>query len=285
MQSAIHQTLDSRAGLPGWRWLFIINGIMTIVSATIAYFTIPDYPTNTRARYLRKDERTAAILRLKTIGKRTQSLSPQPIIPLLRKAAKTMFSPAFALIFLAYAPWGWAQQTNAYFNLFLDSLRNPDGSKRFSVTEVSNIPVGAYGISIFSAILFASLSDRLQMRWQLAIFVNAIQLVCASILAAWPASDGLKMAAFLLSFTTVINEPLIMSWLGETFKSQPTERAILVAWTVSLLFVGNSAMPLALWPAKQAPNYKYGYKVAVGFCVLSCVGILGYRAYVRRRRG
>jgi hypothetical protein len=43
-------------------------------------------------------------------------------------------------------------------------------------------------------------------------------------------------------------------------------------------------MPLVLWPAREAPNYKYGYKVAVGFCVASCVGILLYRALVAKKR-
>ncbi|KAF4550758.1 Pantothenate transporter-like protein 3 [Elsinoe fawcettii] len=261
---SIHQSLDDRAGLAGWRWLFIINGMMTVLSAGLSFYTIPDYPNTTRARYLRRDEVETAKQRLRDIGKSTQSPTPEPVIPLLIKAARTMFSFEFILLFLAYAPWGWAQQTNAYFNLFLDSLQNDDGTKRYTTTEVTNIPVGAYGISVFSAIFFASLSDRFQMRWQIAIAVNLIQLACTSTLAAWPASDNLKMAALLSSYTTVINEPLIMTWLGETFKAFPTERAVIVAWTVSLLFVGNAAMPLTLWPAREAPNYKYGYKVAVG---------------------
>lgn len=283
MQSAIHSTLDGHSGLPGWRWLFIINGIMTVVSACVAYYTIPDYPNTTRAHYLRPDEREVAKSRLERLGKRTQSLTPQPIIPLLLHAGKIMFSLEFALLFLSYAPWGWAQWANFYFNLFLDSLKNVDGSKRFSVSQVTSIPIGAYGISIASALLFASLSDRLQMRWQLAIFINVIQLICTSILAAWPANDNLKMAAMLVTFSTCINETLLMSWMGDVFRKYPTERAIIVAWTVSLLFVGNASMPLGLWPAKEAPNYKYGYKVAVGFCVLSCIGILLYRALVAKK--
>jgi ACS family pantothenate transporter-like MFS transporter len=284
MQSAIHSTLDGHSGLPGWRWLFIINGIMTVVSACVAFYTIPDYPNTTRAHYLRPDEREVAKTRLERLGKRTQSLTPQPIIPLLLHAGKIMFSLEFALLFLSYAPWGWAQWANFYFNLFLDSLKNADGSKRFSVSQVTSIPIGAYGISIASALLFASLSDRLQMRWQLAIFINVIQLICTSILAAWPANDNLKMAAMLVTFSTCINETLLMSWMGDVFRKYPTERAIIVAWTVSLLFVGNASMPLGLWPAKEAPNYKYGYKVAVGFCVLSCIGILLYRALVAKKR-
>ena len=257
---------------------------MTVISACVSYYTIPDYPNTTRAHYLRPDERKVAKTRLQSIGKRTQSLIPQPVIPLLLHAGKIMFSLDFALLFLAYAPWAWAQWANFYFNLFLDSLTNANGTKRFSVSQVTSIPIGAYGISIASAILFASLSDRLQMRWQLAMIINAVQFICTSILAAWPASDDLKMAAFLITFTTVINETLIMSWMGDTFRKFPTERAVIVAWTVSLLSVGNASMPLVLWPAREAPNYKYGYKVAVGFCVASCVGILLYRGLVAKKQ-
>ncbi|KAI7706709.1 major facilitator superfamily transporter [Hortaea werneckii] len=277
MQSAIHQTLDQKAGLPGWRWLFVINGIMTVVVAMVGFFLIPDYPEDTRVRYLTSEELAVARQRLESCGKRTQSREPQPIIPLLLKTLKVMVSWKFCLLFLAYAPWAWSQQASAYFNLFLDSLHNQDGSPRYSTTEVTNIPVGGYAISVVSAIAFASLSDRLQVRWQLAIFVDLIQLLCTSILAAWPANVALKMFAFLLSYTTGINESILIAWVGDICKDNPTERAVIIAWTVSVMFAGNASMPLGLWPASQAPDYKYGYKVAVGFCVVSIIGILGFR--------
>ncbi|KAI7668856.1 major facilitator superfamily transporter [Hortaea werneckii] len=279
MQSAIHQTLDQKAGLPGWRWLFVINGIMTVVVAVAGFFLIPDYPEDTRVRYLTSEELIVARRRLESCGKRTQSRQPQPIIPLLLKTLKVMVSWKFCLLFLAYAPWAWSQQANAYFNLFLDSLRNGDGSPRYSTTEVTNIPVGGYAISVVSAIAFASLSDRLQVRWQLAIFVDLIQLLCTSILAAWPANVGLKMFAFFLSYTTGINESILIAWVGDICKDNPTERAVIIAWTVSVMFAGNASMPLGLWPASQAPDYKYGYKVAVGFCVVSVIGIIGFRFF------
>lgn len=44
LQSAIFKTLDGRAGLAGWRWAFIINGLMTVVVAALGLFMIPDYP-------------------------------------------------------------------------------------------------------------------------------------------------------------------------------------------------------------------------------------------------
>lgn len=286
MQSAIYQTLDNSAGLPGWRWLFIINALMTLVVAGFGYIVIPDYPSSPNplsAWYLPSSLHTLARQRLSEIGKRTQSLSPEPILSLFRKAARHMTSWSFFLLFLAYAPWAWAQHTNAYFNLYLDSLVLPSGEKRFSTVSVTNIPIAGYGISVFTALCFASLSDALQVRWQLAIGINLLQLFCTSILAAWPAGFGIKMAAFLLSFATSCNESLFVAWIGETCKDDPTERAVVVAWVVALIYAGNSGLPLVLWPANEAPEYRYGYKVAVAFCVVSVAGVLGYR-FLRVRK-
>lgn len=286
MQSAIYQTLDDASGLPGWRWLFIINALMTLVVAGCGYFIVPDYPSSPSpfcGWYLSPSLIATAQLRLSEIGKKTQSLSPTPILPLLRKAAGHMTSLSFLLLFLAYAPWAWSQQTISYFNLWLDSLILPNGEKKFSTVSVTNIPIAGYGISVVSALIFASLSDALQARWQLAIAINLLQLFCTSTLAAWPAGFGIKMAAFLLSFATSCNESLFVSWIGETCKDDATERAVVVAWAVALIYAGNAGLPLVLWPANEAPMYKYGYKVAAGFCGISILGVLGYR-FLRGRK-
>lgn len=43
------------AGLQGWRWLFIIEGLMTVVGSWIAYAFLADFPET--ARFLTSDER------------------------------------------------------------------------------------------------------------------------------------------------------------------------------------------------------------------------------------
>lgn len=50
--------LDGAAGLSGWKWLFIIQGVITFVIAIIAAFILPDEPLATR--WLSRDERMLA---------------------------------------------------------------------------------------------------------------------------------------------------------------------------------------------------------------------------------
>lgn len=46
----------------GWRWIFIIEGLATVVIAIVAKFLIPDWPES--AKFLDSDERALLIRRL-----------------------------------------------------------------------------------------------------------------------------------------------------------------------------------------------------------------------------
>lgn len=60
--AAILGNLDGDLGLAGWRWLFIIEGTVTIGIAIIAGSVLPDYPATTR--WLSEEEKAFAAWRL-----------------------------------------------------------------------------------------------------------------------------------------------------------------------------------------------------------------------------
>jgi sugar phosphate permease len=55
--------MDGGGGYEGWRWIFILEGIATVLVAFIAYFLIHDYPET--ARFLTDQERQWVIHRLR----------------------------------------------------------------------------------------------------------------------------------------------------------------------------------------------------------------------------
>jgi MFS family permease len=65
--------LDDKAGLSGWRWLFIIQGAVTFLVAVGSAFTLPDHPLTTR--WLTPEERQLAHERIErdTVGNKFQS--------------------------------------------------------------------------------------------------------------------------------------------------------------------------------------------------------------------
>ncbi|KAL8870518.1 MAG: hypothetical protein Q9174_003454 [Haloplaca sp. 1 TL-2023] len=54
--------MDGKKGLRAWRWLFIIEGVITIVIAIAAFWVLPNFPRTTG--WLTEDERQLAIWRL-----------------------------------------------------------------------------------------------------------------------------------------------------------------------------------------------------------------------------
>lgn len=56
------------AGMEGWRWIFILEGILTVIVAIAAYFLMFDYPAT--ASFLDETEKAWVIERLKHQGSR-----------------------------------------------------------------------------------------------------------------------------------------------------------------------------------------------------------------------
>ena len=71
LQVAITNTLHGSAGLAGWRWLFIINAIMTVVAGALGFFMLPDVPNdpNPRAFWFTKRDARIAMERLERHGR------------------------------------------------------------------------------------------------------------------------------------------------------------------------------------------------------------------------
>lgn len=64
MMTAIHKSMDGHAGLEGWQWVFLIDGIITLPTAVFGFFLFPDIPEITQAPYLNEKERQLALDRL-----------------------------------------------------------------------------------------------------------------------------------------------------------------------------------------------------------------------------
>lgn len=55
--------MDGLLGWRAWRWLFLIEGVVTVAVALAAYFVLPNFPRTTS--WLDEEEKALAIWRLK----------------------------------------------------------------------------------------------------------------------------------------------------------------------------------------------------------------------------
>ncbi|KZF23089.1 MFS general substrate transporter [Xylona heveae TC161] len=269
IQAAITRTLDQSGGLAGWRWLFVINAIMTVVWGFAGFFMIPDYPNrpNPRAFWFNKTHAELSMQRLIRHGRS----EPKKITwDGFRRTLKSWVAYVVPVLYIAMvlATYGYA-----YFSLFLKSLKNPDGTKRWSVEEVNVIPIGGGAMNVVFVWVWAFLSDWLRTRWTLIIAQAIIALVPTIIMSIWtrhPDTVGLgaAYASYFILYMTLGTAPLIMSWLSDLMPQDPEARTLIVGYAIAGYYAIAAWSQVLIWPAIQAPYYKHGWQSSVAMCAV-----------------
>lgn len=114
------------------------------------------------------------------------------------------------LLSLAGLQWAWSQNSNTWIALWLASLRNADGTKRFDVAALNSIPIGGYVLSILSMFFFAWASDKTGRRLTFFNVQMSILLVGLIGLTAWPAAFEAKMFFFFLLWMSNSAGPILV---------------------------------------------------------------------------
>nr|XP_031857959.1 uncharacterized protein CI109_006671 [Kwoniella shandongensis]KAA5525031.1 hypothetical protein CI109_006671 [Kwoniella shandongensis] len=271
LQAAVFAGLNGTHGLPGWKWGFIVNGAITIPVGLLGYFCIPDSPANTRARWLSSSDIALAKLRMARVGR-------APARGLSKRTLVKVFTtwPLYAFI-LPYGLWVINGQAIGFFSLWLKS------TKRFSTVKVNLIPTGGYALEIVTAILWAGLSDAFDTRWPLIVVSGLFGVFGSIVLTIWNVSFGLHFAGHILIFATIGGSALILTWVSEVAGGDAEARILIVAILNTFAYVLNAALPFVMYPSKQAPHYKYGYQISLGFWLVAIAMIVYIGVFLRKR--
>lgn len=150
IQTGIHSSMDGLQGLSGWRWLFIIDGLITLPVALYGFLLFPDTPRNTKAPYLSADEKALAISRVPEVSERT---------PISWNFLKHCFSTWYWYFFVVL--WILAGETESFSTNALLALymKSHPGGKKYTVSQLNNYPTGVPAVGIVSTIFWATLTD------------------------------------------------------------------------------------------------------------------------------
>ncbi|CAC9892999.1 unnamed protein product, partial [Aureobasidium pullulans] len=258
LQAAIIATLEGK-GLSGWRWLFVINAIMTVVWGVLGFFMLPDVPNNPnpRAFWFKKVDAELAMERLARHGR------AEP-----KKLSWAGTKRAFS---------GWT----LYFIAALLS-RTPTAQS----DEINVIPIAGGGIAVAFVWIWAILSDTLRTRWTLIITQSLIGLIPAITMTLWTSNPSsvpvsAAYAAYFISYLSLGTAPLIFSWLSELIPQDPEARSLIVGTSVAGYYAVSAWSGILIWPASEAPYYRCGWQTALSLwlvviamtCVLRFVDV------------
>src|SRR3954469_4783798 len=171
-------------GIPGWRWLFLIEGIPAMLLGITTLFFLPDRPEH--AHWLRSDERDWLTITLAKERETKVHAEKLTVWQTLRHPAVLILTAGLFFTYTGgYAFWFW----------------EPTMLQRFSgwtVLQVSWMGVVVFGAGLIGMLVLGWSSDRTgERRWHFAI----PQLTAAVALVAWlilPHSNPLLVLVFSL---------------------------------------------------------------------------------------
>ncbi|KAH8806754.1 putative transporter [Flagelloscypha sp. PMI_526] len=260
LQANLHKNMDGVQGLSGWRWLFILNGVLTIIVASTGFIMIPDHPGSSRAFWLTSVQKEYAKKRLIALGKKVELSGVSRSV--VRQAFMTWPLYLFTIAFTSYL---FSTDSTMWMQLWLKSETSSDGTPRFSVEEINIIPIGGYVIMIVSMLFTTNLSDRTGNRVRYIVVQQLIVVVGNIVLSMWPSSFGWKMFTFLTLFCTYASGNIMIAWMSDICKDSPEWRILNIGAMVVIPNAIDMWQNVLVWPASEAPRYpSAGYKVAVG---------------------
>jgi len=249
------EKMDGIAGLAGWSWIFILEGIATVIVAVIAFFVIQDFPET--ATFLTEEERAFIVHRMKYDG--TDIAMDNEFRWKYVRQAFTDWQVYLSLFIY------WGNVVPLYgISLFLPSIIEELG---YSGPQAQLMTVPVYVCACFFCILMAFLSDRAKQRGVFVFGLMVLALV-GFIIAMTSDKPGAKYAGIFIAASGIYpGFPGIVSWLANNLAGD-YKRATGMAIQIG---IGNLGGGIAsnLW--RDPPKYVLGNGLTIMFIGISIV--------------
>ncbi|KAF4332009.1 tartrate transporter [Fusarium beomiforme] len=264
-------------GLEAWRWIFILEGILTVVVGVIAKWWIPDWPET--AKFLSDDERSRLIARL-------ADDSGDAKMNHLNKAAWKRILTDWKIYLGTLAYFGIVN--NGYAGSFFIPTILREMGYAAERAQVLTIPV--YIVATIGCLSAAYLADRLRHRYGFTMFgvvMTSIGYILLLLQHHVPTAAR-YFALFLLVTGGYITQPVILGWLSNTMGGH-YKRSIASASQVGFGNLGG-IVASNVYLTREAPEYWTGLGVSLGMvwiCGISCTAFyfLAIRENKKRDRG
>ncbi|KAF2125896.1 MFS general substrate transporter [Dothidotthia symphoricarpi CBS 119687] len=270
-------------GKPGWFWLFVLEGLLTLLIAGVSYVWLPESPTSTKTVLWRKGwytEREEVIMVnriLRDDPAKGLTLLHEPATLLDIKAAWTDPSMwgLYLIGLIAYIP---ASPVQAYLTLTLKRLG-------FTTFASNMLTVPSAVLQILTMFALAYSSDYFNERTLHCIVGEFWLLPLLTALLTLP-DGGREWDRF--SLITLISgypyfHPLVSAWISEN-AFDVRKRAVTAA-TYNVIVQIGSLVGSQIYRKWDGPYYKQGNTVLVAICGLSLVVFAVQRVVLVRLNG
>ncbi|KAH7915560.1 major facilitator superfamily domain-containing protein [Hygrophoropsis aurantiaca] len=256
--SGILADMQGVLGHAAWRWLFYIEGGITIFIAICAIFILPDFPHNTR--WLTPEERELAITRLQEdlVLDTEEDINASPVKG-LRMALADWKVWWFAIAAIS-------QLIAQSFFIFFPTLSATMG---FDTTVSLLLCAPPW---VFTALLAFAVSRYSDMKKNRFVFIAISEIVgiIGFIIAACSMNIAARYISLFLMAQTYAGLVCFYAWMSNTFPRPPAKRAVAIAFINGFSQLGNVTGSY-VWPSTWGPTYRNSLVICIANAVVFTV--------------
>ncbi|KAM5352980.1 hypothetical protein ACJ41O_005702 [Fusarium nematophilum] len=264
------------ANYGGWRWLFLIEGAITVLVALCGYWLLIDFPDSKRKtwKFLTNNERAWVVSRVN---------ADRGDVEPTRFSLKRFVSLAldlkvwmFGLLFFCTSTQGYAM---AFFTPII--LTMGMGFDR-TATQLITIAPPTFGAIVTFALGWVG--DRYRIRGPIIAFNNVVAVIGLSLIGFHTAVGVRFFGLFLATAGINANLPAIMAYQANNIRGQ-WKRASSSAVLVGMGGVGGISGSL-VFRTKDAPHFQPGLWacIACSLASLVLIGLLSAHFCVKNRQ-
>ncbi|KAJ6160614.1 hypothetical protein N7470_004010 [Penicillium chermesinum] len=252
--------MEGVGGYRGWRWIFILEGLLTVVVSAISYFWVYDYPAT--AKFLTEKEREFIIWRLKNDSDaiRDEKFTWSAVLDSFKDHKVWLYALGFHTMSLPMYT----------LSLFLPTIIKELG---YSAAEAQLLSVPPYAVAFVLMITVSICSEKTRLRAPFMMVFAGVGCIGYIILLTDHRAGVSYVGTIFAAAGIYPAVSLVFSWPAANVSGQ-TKRAIANALQIS---IGNCGAVLGtqLYRAESAPQYYLGHGFASGYLIANIFAMGG----------
>ncbi|GAA5890544.1 hypothetical protein JCM8208_004908 [Rhodotorula glutinis] len=268
--------MDGLGGKEGWRFIFYLEGGVTVVIGIACFFLLPRSPAH--SRFLTPEQRAHIVRRLKLDSPAGTSNDFDDTFS-WREVRMAATSPHVLLILVALFGNGITLYGFSYFTPTIVSAFG------YSTIKTQLLTVPPFVCAFLLTMVNAVISDRYGRRGLCAILMSVLALV-GYIMFNQSLTMAVRYTALFLAITGVYStSPALVTWLPNN-SSGHYRKATAVAFGFVMTNSGGIASTW-LFPSNQGPEYHQASTVLIAMTamiIVFCAFNLAYLRYANRKK-
>ncbi|KZV88024.1 MFS general substrate transporter [Exidia glandulosa HHB12029] len=253
LAGGITEGLSNAHGIASWRWLFIIEGCMTVAVSIGCMFLLPDWPANTR--WLTPAEQRLATLRIQADHIGSGGQRDLSHMEAFKAAVFEWRTYMFMFMYMMIVGAG----TISYFIPTITTFLGYTGH----TAQFMTVPI--YAVALVFSLAISTSADYFNER-PLHAGIPALIAALCFIIEASIMNNAARYTILCFGAAGIWTAvPIILAYLANTI-SYPHEKRAISQAIVNMFANLSSVYGSFLWPSDTAPRYAMGWATTAAMC-------------------